>query len=301
MAIGYRNALGWSAVALSTIAACFWTFWGIIENFHEGWYASSLVTNLAMMIEQYLSMMILFVGAAILGICFPRLGGAIHVAAGVWCGWFFRAANPFMLIGFMVVPLCYLGFSYWLGRPTPRRLAIVAVIVLPLTTLVICGAEPAWRIAGRFDDGNRAARHIEGNGINLIWAPEGPGWPRDGVTWDEAQRRCQFLSEDGKVLTETAQNIWRLPTVEEAVRSMQRHGQNCGGLWDFAKHTASYQTLPDKESPLWDVHSRVIYWWTATEVDDLGAYIIAYDGKTWPRPKQYKAGYLGFRAVKRAL
>jgi hypothetical protein len=28
-----RQVLGWLAVALSTSIACFWAFWGIIENF----------------------------------------------------------------------------------------------------------------------------------------------------------------------------------------------------------------------------------------------------------------------------
>ena len=49
---------------------------------------------------------------------------------------------------------------------------------------------------------------------------------------------------------------------------------------------------------MWDVHSQVIYWWTATEVNDREAFIIVYDGRVWPRPKQSHWGYLGFRAVK---
>jgi hypothetical protein len=89
-----------------------------------------------------------------------------------------------------------------------------------------------------------------------------------------------------------------LPTVAEAVQSMQRHGQNCGGTWDAASGRASYERTPDKESPLWDVHSQVIDWWTATEVNDREALIIVYDGKVWPRPKRAHWGYLGFRAVK---
>ena len=33
---GKRQIVGWIAVGLSTAVTCFWAFWGIIENFHEG-------------------------------------------------------------------------------------------------------------------------------------------------------------------------------------------------------------------------------------------------------------------------
>src|SRR5262249_6509641 len=98
--------------------------------------------------------------------------------------------------------------------------------------------------------------------MRLIWAPDGPGWPRRGVSWYEAVRRCQYLTEDGTTLADTPQNIWLLPTVEEAIRSMARHGKNCGGTWDVENAKAAYRIVPDKESPLWNVHSQIIYWWT---------------------------------------
>jgi hypothetical protein len=134
--------------------------------------------------------------------------------------------------------------------------------------------------------------------VNLIWAPDGPGWPRTGASWYEAQQVCQYLGEDGLTPAPAPQHIWRLPTVDEAVRSMARHGQNSGGVWDAGIAKATYKTTPDKESPLWNAHSQVIYWWTATEVDEEHAYIIVYDGKAWPRAKQFSPAYLGFRCVK---
>jgi hypothetical protein len=148
------------------------------------------------------------------------------------------------------------------------------------------------------DDGDRSARRVAGNGVDLIWAPEGPGWPANGLTWEEAKRRCRHLTEDGLSLAQTPQDIWRLPTLEEAVRSMHRHGRTSGGSWDSARARASYQRTPDKESPLWNIHSQVIYWWTATEANEGEAYIIVYDGQVWPRPKGARWGYLGFRAVR---
>jgi hypothetical protein len=293
-----RLLLGWTAVGLSTLSACLWAFWGIIENFHEGWYYTSLWMNLGLMMSQYLVFMLVFVAAALAALRWPRFGGGLHVGVAVGAAWFFRGASPVVTYPFIVAPLAFMGVSYWLGRPRPRKCAVATIVALPLITLLVCGAEPACRVSGRLDDGDHSVRRIAQNGVDLVWAPEGPGWPRDGVPWDEAVRRCRYLNEDGTYLAEVVQDVWRLPTVEEAVQSMQRHGQNCGGRWDSTRRRGSYEVTPDKESPLWDVHSQVIYWWTATEVDDQQALIIVYDGEVWPRPKQAHWGYLGFRAVK---
>ena len=99
---------------------------------------------------------------------------------------------------------------------------------------------------------------------------------------------------------EEEQNIWRLPTADEAVRSMMLHGQNAGGVWDALKRKAVYERTPDKESPLWDVHSKVIYYWTLdTPADDeRKAYIIVYHGGVYTKMKTDEQSYLGFRAVK---
>ncbi len=293
----HQQILGWAAVVLSTLAACFWAFWGIIENFHEGGYYPSLWMNLGLMLAQYLLFMFLFVGAALVAIHWPRIGGGLHIAAAMGAAWFFRGASPMVVYPFIVVPLVFMGFAYWIGRSQPRRWAISLVVALPLITLLVGGAEPAFRVSGRLDDGDHSARRIADYGVDLIWAPEGPGWPRDGVPWSEAVRRCEYLVEDGTFLADTVQNVWRLPTVAEAVQSMQRQGQSCGGTWNAANRKVSYERTPDKESPLWDVHSQVIYWWTATEMNDREALIIVYDGKIWPRPKRAHWGYLGFRAV----
>jgi len=292
-----QQLLGWFAVGFSTLVACFWAFWGIIENFHEGWWGASLGENLAMMVGQYFLMLNVFLAAALIGIRWPAVGGGLHVAAGVTAIWFFSGAGPRLLYPFIVCPLIGMGTCYWLGRPQPRRRAIAVVLGLPLLTLIVCGAEPAYRVSTRLDDGDRSARRLAANGVDLIWAPEGPGWPREGVNWEEAQRRCQYLSADGASLAEAPQNVWRLPTVEEAVRSMHRHGHNCGGSWDAANRSASYERTPDKESPLWDVRSPIVYWWTATELNDREALMIVYDGKVWPREKSLQMGSLGFRAV----
>jgi hypothetical protein len=288
---------GWIAVGLSTVITCFWAFWGIVENFHEGWFHQSLLSNLGLMLVQYLSPMLVFMGVTLASLFWPRLGAGLHVALAFLAAWFFQAfTNPIAF--FLMVPLVGLGALYWFGRPQPRKVAVSLAIGLPALTLVLAGIEPIVRVPQRLDDGNLQARLVQGNGLALIWAPDGPGWPRAGADWYEAQQACQHLREDGLALVPVPQHIWRLPAVDEAVRSMARHGQNSGGAWDAIAARATYETTPDKESPLWNVHSQVIYWWTATEADQEHAYIIVYDGKVWPRPKQFSPDYLGFRCVK---
>jgi hypothetical protein len=289
--------IGWIAVVVSTLITCIWAFWGIIENFHEGWYFESLWSNLGMMFIQYLSPMLIFMGLALISIYRPRFGGSLHVIISLLAIWFFKAfsnAATFLII----VPLTGLGMMYWFGRPRPRKTAAFIVVGFPLLTLILSGIEPVVRVSQRVDDGNLNIRYVEGNSVGLYWAPDGPGWPSSGGSWYEAQQACQHLSENGLTLTASPLDIWRLPTVEEAVRSMARHGQNSGGVWDAETAEATYERTPDKESPLWNIHSQVIYWWTATEVDDEHAYMIVYNGKVWPRSKDYGPAYLGFRCVK---
>jgi hypothetical protein len=289
--------VGWIAVALSLIITCFWAFWGIIENFHEGWYYESLLSNVGLMLVQYLSPMLLFMGVTLAAIFWPRVGACLHGILALVVAWFFEGlTNPVALV--LSLPLVGLGALYWYGRAQPRRLAACLVIGLPLVTLIVSGIAPTLRVSQRIDDGDLRARLVHGNGVELIWAPDGPGWPREGADWVEAQQVCAYLGQDGLTLAPVAQHTWRLPTVDEAVRSMARQGQNSGGVWHGESAKATYETTPDKESPLWNVHSQVIYWWTATEVDAEHAYIIVYDGEVWPRSKEFGPAYLGFRCVK---
>jgi hypothetical protein len=292
-----RRVLGWIAVGLSTAITCFWAFWGIVENFHEGWYYESLLSNVGLMFVQYLSPMFIFMALTLISILWPRAGGALHAILALLVVGFFQAWTNTVTF-FFILPLMGIGALYWFGRPQPRKIAISLAVGLPLLTLTVFGIEPALRVSQRLDDGNLKVRLVQGNGVDLFWAPDGPGWPRAGTDWYEAQRVCRYLGEDGLVLAPTPQDIWRLPTVDEAVRSMARHGENSGGVWDAETAKATYESTPDKETPLWNVHSQVIYWWTATEVDEEHAYIIVYDGKVWPRAKRFGPAYLGFRCVK---
>lgn len=288
---------GWIAVGFSTAITCVWAFWGIIENFHEGWYHDSLLSNLGLMFLQYLSPMLIFMAVTLISIRWRRFGAGLHFLIALLAAWFFQAFTNTVMF-FILLPLFGIGALYWFGYPQPRKLAFYIAAGLPLLTLLISGIAPAVRVSQRINDGNLQARAVTGNGVELIWAPDGPGWPIRGADWGEAQEICRHLSKDGLALASTPQYVWRLPTVEEAVRSMARHGENSGGIWNAETAEANYTKRPDKESPLWNVHSQVIYWWTATEIDETEAYIIAYNGKVWPRSKDYGPAYLGFRCVK---
>jgi hypothetical protein len=244
--------------------------------------------------------MLLFMSAALVAIRWSLAGSLMHAAGALGALWEFRGASPLVLYPFIVAPLVLMALAYGVGRPEPRRRAAALVLALPLLTFVAAGAWPASRMIGRLDDGDRSARRVTGNGVDLVWAPEGPGWPEDGVSWAEASRICHHLNERGTAVSDTPCNIWRLPTVEEAVRSQHYRGANCGGAWDAQKARATYRRMPDKESPLWDPHSQVIYWWTAVEKDADEAYIVVYNGQVWPRPKSARWGYLAFRAVRDA-
>ena len=306
--------LGWVAVGLSTFIASFWAFWGVIENFHEGWYNPSLIQNLGLMFIQYLSPMLITMFLTLLALRWNKVGGSIYALIGlVFSIWIFSniASRGKLTLGIILswIPVTALfmavGILYFFGRPKPLKLAYTITIGFPLLVTVIFAIEPIIRVSGRINDGNREIRLVEGNNVKLIWAPEGPGCPdgtKSGVNWEEANKICQYLTEDGKTLADTLQNIWRLPTIEETVRSLTRHNENAGGVWDAETGKATYEIQPDKESPLWNTQSMIIYWWTATEYEDEKykdeAYRITYNGLVTPFPKHRKPNYLGFRAVK---
>ncbi len=172
--------------------------------------------------------------------------------------------------------------------------------MIPTLIIVVIAIPQFIKVSQRIDDGDLGMRVVEGNGVTLTWAPRGPGWPDKGTTWDEAVYICKHLSEDGLTIREEEQNIWRMPTIEEAVKSMMLHGENVGGIWNQEERKAYYEKTPDKESPLWAVHSQVIYYWTAEVVarDERLAYIIVYHGGVFPKMKTDGQAYLSFRAVK---
>jgi hypothetical protein len=292
-----KRLVGWLAVTFASAIGSVWAFWGIIENFHEGWYSPSLASNLGLMVVQYLSPLSIFVLLALVSLKWPIAGSAIFAVIGIWLSFFFLhgASAGRVLILF---PMLSLALLFGFGRPKPLRRAALVVVISPLLIMIVSGAYPAYRVATRDETVLLGPYDIRENGLNLEWAPAGPGWPHDSVRWSEANRICRHLSPDGRTVLATEPKVWRLPTVDEAVRSMNLHGHNAGGVWNSATGKAEYRLGPDKEAPLWNPRSRIVYWWTATQAGDGSVLMIVYDGKVWPRPLSYVEGNLGFRAVR---
>lgn len=292
----HKKIIIWIAIIVSAVFANLWAYWGINENFHEGWYFVSFWDNVLLMFGQYLLMPIGFMLLAFISIRWNKVGSVLHLLIAVGSYFLFGKMNAGFFLVFL--PLTGLSLLYWFGKLERRKFAYFLVTGLPLIQIFGIGTYHSIRIANRYNDNKFESRLIEGNGVKLIWAPQGPGWPDKGTSWYDAKRICAHLNNDGTKLEENEVNIWRLPTVDEAVRSMVYHGNNAGGVWNNTTGKVTYKLQPDKESPLWNIHLKTIYWWTSTEVNDSKAYIIVYNGGVWSRNKILKADYLNFRAVK---
>jgi len=283
----FRLVAGWSAVVLSTAALCFWAFWGSAEAFHEGWYFRDLWRNLFLTYIQYLSPALLILVPVVVALRWRRAALPVFLALAVAAALYFRKGAGVVLLA---IPLTALGVLFQFGRPEPKRWAWRIV-------LLATGAYPGYRAMTRWDDGNYGARLVEGNGVRLVWAPEGPGWGEHYASWNTATARCAHLSPDGRVLQPETVGVWRLPTIDEAVRSMVRRGRNAGGVWDAATGQATYRTGPEKESPLWKRYSQVIYWWTATADGPDRRYRIAYNGFVMSAEPRGWGDYWSYRCV----
>lgn len=295
-----HNIIGWIGVGITLIFSGVWAYWGTVENFHEGWYSKSIWENLFMFVFQYLLFTILFVFLATVTLKWKLAGLLLHLVLAVFCVRFFSGAS-FCVVGLLIViPIGGLGLLYYFGEPEPKKWAYRLLICVPLLIITAVSIPQGIKISGRINDNDFGARIVEGNGVNLIWAQRGPGWPDKGTTWEEALRICRYLSADGITVMEEEQNIWRLPTVDETVRSMMLHGKNAGGVWNPQYNKAVYDRTPDKETPLWDIYSPVIYYWISeTDTrDDRRAYIIVYHGGVFSKMKTDGQRYLSFRVVK---
>jgi hypothetical protein len=240
---------------------------------------------------------------------------------------------PVTLFLAVVGVLFYLG-----RRQRRRRAHYLAAVGVPLVLGLALAVGPAYRVSRRVDDGDRGERFVEGNGVALYWAPAGPGWDREGgVTWNEvalygkgepgfegkrfgidglcngsgdwaghcgsegdmrATNVCLYLNREGTQLMETRQDVWRMPTTDEVVRSLVRHGAHAGCAWDGDVGRPGCGARPDKETPLWDPQARVIYYWSAEEASAGRAYFVVYHGAVGAIPKFTAMGSRGYRCVR---
>ncbi|MBM3958055.1 MAG: hypothetical protein FJ313_08405 [Gemmatimonadetes bacterium] len=199
-----REAISWqtsAAVALCAIPAVFWAVWGGAELFHESgtWYAGMV---------QYVLPWVPFALLGVVGLLWARLLAVvtvplIGVAAFYVVHGYLRTGSLSLLVGFIVVglaPLIAVTVLFWRGRgpapaPSsvlgrilrpPRCRAALGVLALPTVTFVAIAAVNYVDWAQRSDDGYRGQRLIEGNGVTLVWAARGPGWPEHGGrSWNE--------------------------------------------------------------------------------------------------------------------
>ncbi|MBD3413637.1 MAG: hypothetical protein GF421_04295 [Candidatus Aminicenantes bacterium] len=221
-----------------------------------------------------------------------------------------------------------------------RYFRCLLVLGLPMITAIAVSVYYSPLILSRVDDGERGARLIKGNDVTLVWAPQGPGWNQkktSGVypSWNDialygvepvgfhkkpdtknkqATQKdmdttciCRYLSDDGQKLMEKPQNIWRMPTTEEVIRSLVSQGKSAECNWDGESLKADCQKQPNKGTPLWAPDQSPIYYWSRDEYDDEEAWYVPYTGgiryggvihhqkKDWANPRH---GYRCVREVK---
>ncbi len=105
--------------------------------------------------------------------------------------------------------------------------------------------------------------------------------------------RCiaDTMSSSGHDITLVPQDVWRMPTIDEIVRSLARHGQNAGCVWGGQVGRADCEITPDKETLLWAPDQPPVYYWSADEYDEQRAYYasnnghVGYQLKDWGNPR----------------
>ncbi len=184
---------------LCLMVICLWTFWGVSEMFHEGWYAPFEWLFFLLPAAVCLAL-------TLVALTWPRLGGWLLIIIGVgfygWAMWTVSARVGLTLStllswlpvsGFLAVIGILFIVSARQATPTPvptdprwwrRHLRYLIIIGLPLLLGLGLAVEPAVRMASRVDDGNYGARLIVSDEAALVWAPAGPGW-QESVTWNE--------------------------------------------------------------------------------------------------------------------
>jgi len=310
---------GHLALAACIAVTSVWTFWGVTEMFHEGWYApfewlwfllpagiSLALTLVALRWPRVGGWLLIGVGVGFYAWVLLRVGARHGLSLGVAASWF-PVAGFLAVVGWLFLRSARArrapsaersAAARGAGRRRDRR--VLLAVGVPLLVGLATAVEPAIRVAGRVDDGFLGARRIDGLGVALVWAPAGPGWT-SGVSWEEIAGDadvCRSLSDDGARLEATPQDRWRLPTADEVVRSLVRHGENAGCTWDGGSGAQDCAVRPDKETPLWDPGSPIIYLWTADEASATEAYAVTYHGAVWAYPKDAALGSLGFRCVR---
>jgi hypothetical protein len=317
-----RRLPGWIASGLMIFFTTLWTFWGIAEMYHEGWWGPwyNRLPYLAPIAATLIPTLVSFK--------WPIAGGVLIILVGVFALVMFGTGVALIGLFIALVGVAFVVEGMLKRREsqdvvTPflpwwrRNLRYLLLFGLPAVVSLAISLNMLPIVLTRLDDGDRGARLIEGNGVTLVWAPEGPGWNwqqpwggypswqsvalygmgpvgfgdkpgygRQGESYVFATVQdmatyniCRYLGADGLTLMEEIQDIWRMPTTNEVVRSLGRHGENAGCEWSGDLRTrADCDIQPDKESPLWATDHAAIYYWTADDYSDSDGYFVAFNG-----------------------
>ncbi|MCW8966471.1 MAG: DUF1566 domain-containing protein [Candidatus Pacearchaeota archaeon] len=297
-----KNILGWTAVIITLIVNCFWSYWGILEFFHEGWYSSSILYSLFLLLFQYMLFTIIFIVFPLIALKYKKIGLACFIALGIFAAYFFSGASFQVTYLLLSLPLIGLGVLFYFGNPKKIKIARILIILLPLIIITLFGTPQLIKNIQRIDDGNYGMRTLDCQGTPLVWAGKGSGFPDTGYNWTDSMYICEHLSEDGTTVLNESQNIWRIPGIEEAIRCQMIHNENAGGIWNPDTKKAEYEKTPDKETPIWVPNSEIIYYWTSelSSETENQAYIIDYAGGIFDKDIRYSPNYRAFRCVKDA-
>lgn len=288
-----KQIIGWITTLGISLIIVFWTYWGINEAFHEGWYSTSLLQNLFLTFIQYLSLPIIFLALFFVSLNYKKIGSGLFILFGIFAVFFFNSNAGRILI---FVPMLLFALGFYFGEFKNKKIIMKSIILIFLLIILILGVPQLIRVENRFNDNNFGERLIVGSNVELNWAPQGIGFPLDGTNWATAKDNCARLNNEGNGLENSEINLWRLPTREEIVRSMTRKNENVGGYIDESGNP-KYETRPDKETPLWNPHSEVIYYWT-NESNQEKAFLVSYNGRILERNKNFGANYQGYRCVR---
>ena len=290
-----KNIIGWITIIITFSIISFWSYWGINEAFHEGWHNTSLLQNLAMTFVQYLSVPIVFLTLALIALNYKKIGAGLFIAIGIFAIFFFHSNTGRFIV---FIPLLLIAFGFYFGEYKSKKTISLSFAGIFLLITLSFGIPQLIKVENRFNDNNFKSRIIKGNKVNLTWAPQGIGFPLEGTNWQTAKDNCARLNKEGAKLENNEINAWRLPSRDEIVRSMTKKNNNSAGSMDDSG-IAQYNVNPDKETPLWNPHSKVIYYWTSEPKNEKRAFMVAYNGYILSRRKKSGANYHGYRCVKK--
>lgn len=235
-------------------------YWGTSEAFFEGWYHASLIQNILLSLFQYLSIPIILIICTTAAINHKKSGLILFFIIAFFAIIFFHSNAGRVLVA---LPSTLFALGFYFAEFKYKKNLFYITVTLPALIVIIFAMPQIIKINNRQNDGDFGERKIR----DLTWAAQGPGFPLSGTDWYTALEKCTNLGEE-----------WRLPTREEILLAA---GEN-----------------PDKETPLWNPHSQVIYYWTSEEKDEGSTYLVAFNGRVLARQKSSGPDYQGYRCVK---